>query len=86
MFQINLERQVFEVDSWARLASPFFFGLYSLFFLSPQYPSAGINAYLFPKQTSPSSHILHRQQPSAQQTHPSRPFPVKILLTFHLAL
>lgn len=52
IFQISLERQAFGADSWARLASPFLFGLYSLFFPPPQHPSA-VGIYF------PNKHLLH---------------------------
>lgn len=52
--------------------------------LVPFFPFSTTSLYsrrLFAKQASSSLHILHRQQPSAQQTHLSRPSPVKTPLT-----
>ena len=66
-----------EGGNWARLSltgPSFLFQPLLPFAPFPQHPCA-VGRYSFPQQAPSSSHVLHRQQPSAQHTHPSRPSP-----------
>lgn len=60
-----------ELGKTLLLGSPSFFSLCFLLLLSPLIPVGWVH---FPKQAPSSSCTLHRRQPRAQQTHPSRPF------------
>lgn len=66
--------------------SPCFFSLYSPFPLSPQHPCTVASNTCFPNKRRPLHLFSTGSNPSAQQTHPLRPSPVKTPLTLGSSL